>query len=83
MIVCHCNVISRREIEEVVDRLLADDPYCVITPGRIYHRLGKRGRCCNCFPLVVQILVERVDRIRDGERAKETAEATDSLCDVA
>lgn len=66
MIVCHCNIITRQQIEEVVDRLLADDPYAVITPGRIYHRLGKRGRCCNCFPLVVQILVERVDRQRDG-----------------
>ncbi|ESR22409.1 (2Fe-2S)-binding protein [Lutibaculum baratangense] len=67
MIVCHCNVITRKEIEEVVDRLLAADPYCVVTPGRIYHRLGKRGRCCNCFPLVVQILVERVERTHREE----------------
>ena len=80
MIVCHCNVISRAEIEVVVDQLLAGDPYAVITPGRVYHRLGKRGRCCNCFPLVVQILVERIDRSHAGP-GTEPVEA--ALCEVA
>lgn len=83
MIVCHCNVISRHEIEQIVDRLRENDPYCVITPGRIYHRLGKRGRCCNCFPLVVQILVERIEGSHGDDPAAVSAEPRAAYSDVA
>lgn len=65
MIVCSCNLITDREIERVIETLLRDDPYAVLTPGLIYHRLGKRGRCCGCFPQVVRIMVERGTEIRE------------------
>ena len=64
MIVCSCNIITRRHIEAVIERLLADDPYAVLTPNLIYHRLGRRGRCCGCFPQVSRILVEHGELIR-------------------
>ena len=64
MIVCSCNIITRRDIEAVIERLLADDPYAVLTPNLIYHRLGRRGRCCGCFPQVSRILVEHGELIR-------------------
>lgn len=64
MIVCSCNIITRREIEGVIERLLTDDPYAVLTPNLLYHRLGKRGRCCSCFPLVSAVLVEHGIRVR-------------------
>ena len=71
MIVCSCNIITRREIEAVIESLLAEDPYAVLTPGLIYHRLGKRGRCCSCFPHVSRVLVEHGtltrERIAQGE----------------
>ena len=71
MIVCSCNIITRREIETVIERILADDPLAVLTPNLLYHRLGKRGRCCSCFPHVSQILVEHGtvtrERIAAGE----------------
>jgi hypothetical protein len=57
MIVCHCNVISEREIEATVERLLHDDPWRLIVPVQVYHELEKRGRCCGCFPNVVDIIV--------------------------
>lgn len=64
MIVCSCNIITRRDIEAVIERLLADDPYAVLTPNLIYHRLGRRGRCCGCFPQVTDILVEHAIAVR-------------------
>ena len=71
MIVCSCNIITRRDIEMVIERLLAEDPYAVLTPNLIYHRLGRRGRCCGCFPQVSRILVEHGEltraRIARGE----------------
>jgi hypothetical protein len=78
MIVCSCNIITRRDIEAVIETILADDPYAVLTPGLIYHRLGRRGRCCGCFPHVSRILVEHGTRVRErlesGERLQAPAE---------
>ena len=85
MIVCSCNVITRRDIEAVIERLLADDAYAVLTPNLIYHRLGRRGRCCGCFPQVTRILVEHCILVREqiarGE-APDTA-AEEPLGEVA
>ena len=64
MIVCSCNIITRRDIENVIERLLEADPYAVLTPNLIYHRLGRRGRCCGCFPLASEILVEHCILVR-------------------
>jgi bacterioferritin-associated ferredoxin len=64
MIVCSCNIISRRAIEEAIEAILAEDPHAVLTPGLIYHRLGKRGKCGGCFPHAVDIMVEHGDRVR-------------------
>ena len=84
MIVCSCNIITRRDIEAVIERILADDPYAVLTPNLLYHRLGRRGRCCSCFPHVSAILVEHGTRVRaqiaageapDGQELEPIAEA--------
>jgi hypothetical protein len=37
----------------------------VLTPNLIYHRLGRRGRCCGCFPQVSRLLVEHGILVRD------------------
>jgi bacterioferritin-associated ferredoxin len=57
MLVCHCNLITQREIEDVVRELLADDPWQLIVPAKVYHTLSKRGRCCGCFPNVVDTII--------------------------
>jgi len=55
MIICQCNIITERRIEEAVIRLLEDDPWQLIVPMQVYHALGKSGRCRGCFPNVVDI----------------------------
>ena len=57
MIVCQCNIISTRDIEETITGLLDQDAWRLIVPVQVYHALGKRGRCCGCFPGVVDIIV--------------------------
>ncbi len=78
MIVCSCNIITRRDIELVIEGILADDPYAVLTPNLLYHRLGRRGKCCGCFPHVTMILVEHAiavrARIDRGERTESAEE---------
>ena len=73
MIVCHCHVITKAEIKEIVYELLDGDPWFHLTPGSVYHALGKRGKCCGCFPSVIDYLVEIVSEMRanhTGARAE-------------
>lgn len=56
MIVCHCNVITESHIREAVAELLAADPFRVLTPGYVYRALGKKGRCCGCFPTAIDVI---------------------------
>jgi bacterioferritin-associated ferredoxin len=51
MIVCHCNGISDRDIHAAIDWMRAADPATIITPGKIYHALGRRADCGGCMPL--------------------------------
>jgi bacterioferritin-associated ferredoxin len=83
MIVCSCNIITRREIESVIERILGDDPYAVLTPNLIYHRLGRRGRCCGCFPLASQILVEHCILVREKIARGEWPEVRDEEAEQA
>jgi len=50
MIVCHCNFITRADIESAVREILAEDPSARLEPQFVYARLQKRGKCCGCFP---------------------------------
>ncbi|MGH1369880.1 MAG: (2Fe-2S)-binding protein [Maritimibacter sp.] len=53
MIVCHCQGITDRDIHAAIDWMRAADPQTIITPGRIYHALGKAADCGGCMPLFV------------------------------
>jgi len=57
MLVCHCNLITEKEIEEAIIDLLEADPWLLIVPAKVYHYLQKRGRCCGCFPNVVETII--------------------------
>jgi hypothetical protein len=57
MLVCHCNLITQKEIEQVIVGLLDNDPWQLIVPAKVYHTLKKRGRCCGCFPNVVETII--------------------------
>ena len=87
MIVCSCNIITHRDIEVVIEEILLDDPYAVLTPNLLYHRLGRRGKCCGCFPNVSRILVEHGtlvrERLASGESACESEIMPDRHSDAA
>lgn len=57
MLVCHCNLITQQEIEETIVSLLDKDPWQLLVPAKVYHALSKRGRCCGCFPNVVETII--------------------------
>lgn len=72
MLICQCNVITEREIVSVIDEMLGNDPWQLIVPAQVYHAMGKRGRCCGCFPNLVGLIVSAVE---DHHRRIETPEA--------
>lgn len=57
MIVCSCNFITSQEIEEVITGFLDLDEWQLITPGKVYHAMKMRGKCCGCFPGVIDIII--------------------------
>ncbi|WP_085796189.1 (2Fe-2S)-binding protein [Falsiruegeria litorea] len=56
MIVCHCTNISDHEIRAAIDWMRASDPKAIITPGKIYHALGKAADCGGCMPLFLDTM---------------------------
>lgn len=56
MIVCHCNVITDRDIRSAVRTLLDADPHRLLTPGLVYRTLGRKGKCCGCFPNAIAVI---------------------------
>ena len=66
MLICSCNLVSKAEIEAVIDGFLAGDPWLLITPSRVYAQMARRGRCCGCFPNVVSIIYARVQAHHAG-----------------
>jgi hypothetical protein len=57
MITCHCNYITEKELEDVILGFLRKDPWQLVVPNKVYHEMGKRGRCCGCFPAVIDIII--------------------------
>ncbi|MDP2733861.1 MAG: (2Fe-2S)-binding protein [Hoeflea sp.] len=64
LIVCQCNILSRHEIERAVESLIANDPWRLIVRSTVYHAMRIRGRCCGCFPDVIEIIAEMTERMR-------------------
>ena len=58
MIVCHCQSISDHQIRAAVDWMRAADPSTIITPGKVYHALGKRADCGGCMPFFEDIVLD-------------------------
>jgi bacterioferritin-associated ferredoxin len=87
MIVCSCNIITRRDIEAVIEEILTQDPYAVLTPGLLYHRLGRRGKCGGCFPHVTEVLVTHGiwvrERIAQGKWPEPRAGELEKGCSSA
>ena len=61
MLVCSCNFITDKEIVDVINSLLDEDCWQLIVPAKVYHAMQKRGRCCGCFPNVVDIIIRTTE----------------------
>jgi bacterioferritin-associated ferredoxin len=56
MLVCQCNVITDREIKEVILSFLRQDPWEIIVPAKVYRELEKKCKCAGCVPNVVDLI---------------------------
>ncbi|MBY6139283.1 (2Fe-2S)-binding protein [Leisingera daeponensis] len=56
MIVCHCTQISDHDIRMAIDWMRRADPETIITPGKVYHALGKSADCGGCMPLFLDTM---------------------------
>ena len=57
MLVCQCNMITSKEIEDIVLDLLNADPWQLVVPAKVYSELNRRAKCSGCVPNVVDIIV--------------------------
>ncbi len=76
MLVCSCNFITDREIRDVIVEMLDEDCWQLIVPGKVYRAMEKRGRCCGCFPNVVDIIVQTTE-----EYHRNAASEDERVCD--
>lgn len=56
MLVCHCNVITDKEITRIIRDFLDEDPWAIIVPAKVYKALEKRCKCSGCVPNVVDLI---------------------------
>lgn len=75
MLICHCNIITEKEIEQTIIGLLDQDPWQLIVPAKVYHAMAKRGRCCGCFPNVVETII----RVTENYHARSEASGADVI----
>ena len=61
MLVCSCNYITDRDIRDTIIQLLDEDCWQLIVPGKVYYAMAKRGRCCGCFPNVVDLIIRTTE----------------------
>jgi bacterioferritin-associated ferredoxin len=71
MLVCSCNYITDKEIRDVIVELLDQDCWQLIVPAKVYHAMNKRGRCCGCFPNVVEIIITTTEQYHAGRHSTE------------
>ena len=60
MIVCHCNVISSRDIRRSIADMRKRDPHALVTPGEIFKACGKRPNCGGCMTVFAAMIEETV-----------------------
>lgn len=71
MLVCSCNFITDTEIRDVINTFLEEDCWQLIVPAKVYHAMQKRGRCCGCFPNVVDLIVSTTEEFHRKRNASD------------
>jgi len=62
MLVCQCNMITSKQIEDIVLSLLEEDPWQLVVPAKVYRELARRAKCSGCVPNVVDIIVRVTEK---------------------
>jgi len=62
VIVCHCQQITDRDILAAIAWMRSADPQAIVTPGRLYHALGKTPDCGGCMSHFVAVMRDGLDR---------------------
>lgn len=73
MLVCQCNMITSKEIEDIVLDLLKADPWQLVVPAKVYSELNRRAKCSGCVPNVVDIIV-RVTENYHSQQAQQSGD---------
>ncbi len=79
MLVCSCNFITEQEIVDTINGLLDEDCWQLIVPAKVYHAMEKRGRCCGCFPNVIDIIIRTTEDYHATRRNATEAEIVDFM----
>lgn len=61
MLVCHCNVISQSEMEQLIRGLLDEDPWQLIVPAKVFRAAEARGKCCGCIRNISETITAVVE----------------------
>ncbi|MBN9668821.1 (2Fe-2S)-binding protein [Roseibium aggregatum] len=59
MIICSCNVLSDKKLQDAAEEMRQDPNGRMPTPGAVFRHLGCRPRCGGCFPSVIDIIHEK------------------------
>ncbi|GAA6181580.1 (2Fe-2S)-binding protein [Shimia sp. NS0008-38b] len=82
MIVCHCQTIRDHEVHAAINWMRAADESAIITPGKIYHALGKTPECGGCMKLFVAKMRENPNLEVPAElRGLRSAPSRRNMCD--
>ncbi len=82
MLVCQCNMITQKEVEDTIISMLDEDRWQLIVPAKVYHTMSKRGRCCGCFPNVVETIIRVTEEYHQRHDQSEGAEVVTYLDQV-
>ncbi len=74
MIVCSCNVVSHREIENAVEELVRSDPNVVLTAGKVYRAIGVQPKCGTCLKSVVELIHTHRATLANGKTHEPNSE---------
>ncbi len=66
MITCSCNFLKSSDIEATIVDMLIADPFQLIVPGKLFKEMTARGKCCMCFPNVVEIIVKTTEKFHEN-----------------
>lgn len=81
MITCSCNYLTSADIERAIIEMLVADPWQLIVPGKLFKEMSARGKCCMCFPNVVEIIVKTTERFH-SERRSDPAKVRHLQCEM-